>query len=216
LNYDPKFHLRYRLDPIDLYVRHTSAFCNSILRRILPWIEPTRYDKTLRMFDNYDELWAPTVGRKSESSWIAAARAAFSRCKDAIVAASADFRAGISSAFGCVSGSLETNWGKQAASSCAVALSTLALLLVDQFLGCPYLMFAYILPILFVTAKFGRTAALGAAVLSSLCAAFFLIEPKFSLEIESSEDLIAWLSFCVTALLISQFSGKRYVRGPIL
>jgi len=216
LNYDPKFHLRYRLDPIDLYVRHTSAFCNSILRRILPWIEPTRYDKTLRMFDNYDELWAPAVDRKSESSWIAAARAAFSHCKRAIISASVELRAEISSAFGCLSGSLETNWGKQAASGCAVALSTLALLGVDQFLGSSYLMFAYVLPILFVAAKFGRTAALGAALLSSICAAFFLIEPKFSLEIESSEDFVAWLSFCFTALLISQFSGKRYVRGPIL
>ena len=59
LNYDPKFHLRYRLDPIDLYVRHTSTVCNAMFRRILPWIEPTRYDKTLKMFANYDELWAP-------------------------------------------------------------------------------------------------------------------------------------------------------------
>jgi K+-sensing histidine kinase KdpD len=122
----------------------------------------------------------------------------------------------MSSAFSWLSGSLETNWGKQAASGCAVALSTLALLGVDQFLGSSYLMFAYVVPILFVAAKFGRTAALGAALLSSICAAFFLIEPKFSLEIESSEDFVAWLSFCFTALLISQFSGKRYVRGPIL
>jgi hypothetical protein len=71
LNYDPKFHLRYRLDPIDLYVRHTSTVCNAILRRILPWIEPTRFDKTLKMFGNYSDLLAPgderrifPVGRK--------------------------------------------------------------------------------------------------------------------------------------------------------
>jgi predicted N-acyltransferase len=59
LNYDPKFHLRYQLNPIDLYVRHTSTACNVVLRRILPWLEPTRYDKTLKMFANYAELWAP-------------------------------------------------------------------------------------------------------------------------------------------------------------
>ena len=64
LNYDPKFHLRYQLDPIDLYVRHTSTICNAILRRILPWLEPTRYDKTLKQFANYHELWAPVEGRK--------------------------------------------------------------------------------------------------------------------------------------------------------
>jgi peptidoglycan biosynthesis/recognition FemAB-like protein len=58
LNYDPKLHLRYRLDPTDLYVRHTSPVCNWVLSRILPWLEPTRYDKTLKKFSNYDELWA--------------------------------------------------------------------------------------------------------------------------------------------------------------
>jgi hypothetical protein len=58
LNYDPKLHLRYLLDPIDLYVRHTSVTINAIIRRFLPLLEPTRYDKTLPKFSNYHELWA--------------------------------------------------------------------------------------------------------------------------------------------------------------
>jgi hypothetical protein len=57
LNYDPKLHLRHLLDPIDLYVRHTSPIANAVLKRILPLIEPTRYDPTLKKFSNYDELW---------------------------------------------------------------------------------------------------------------------------------------------------------------
>jgi hypothetical protein len=60
LNYDPKLHLRYQLDPIDLYVRHTSTIYNAIFNRILPWLEPTRHDKTLKKFANYSELWAST------------------------------------------------------------------------------------------------------------------------------------------------------------
>ena len=64
LNYDPKFHLRYKLDPLDLYVRHTSPICNAVFARILPWIEPTRYDKTLKLFANYHELWAPAEGKR--------------------------------------------------------------------------------------------------------------------------------------------------------
>jgi Acetyltransferase (GNAT) domain len=64
LNYDPKFHFRHWLDPVDLYVRHTSPALNAILRRVLPLIEPTRYDKTLRRFPNYDELWGePPAGK---------------------------------------------------------------------------------------------------------------------------------------------------------
>ena len=58
LNYDPKLHLRHLLDPIDLYVRHTSEVINALMRRVLPLIEPTRFDKTLAKFVNYHELWA--------------------------------------------------------------------------------------------------------------------------------------------------------------
>jgi predicted N-acyltransferase len=58
LNYDPKLHLRHLLDPIDLYVRHRSGPVNAIMRRFLPLLEPTRYDKTLARFSNYHELWA--------------------------------------------------------------------------------------------------------------------------------------------------------------
>ena len=63
LNYDPKLHLRHVLDPTDLYVRHTSVIMNTVLKRILPLIEPTRYDPILRKFPNYRELWddLPTV-----------------------------------------------------------------------------------------------------------------------------------------------------------
>jgi hypothetical protein len=57
LNYDPKLHLRHRLDPIDLYVRHTSVIANAVLRRVLPLIEPTRFDPVLKKFPNYRDLW---------------------------------------------------------------------------------------------------------------------------------------------------------------
>jgi hypothetical protein len=57
LNYDPKLHLRHQLDPIDLYVRHTSPAANAILKWVLPLIEPTRHDPILRKFANYADLW---------------------------------------------------------------------------------------------------------------------------------------------------------------
>ena len=57
LNYDSKLHMRHRLDPIDLYARHTSAIANPIFRLALPWIVPVRYDATLKLFQNYWELW---------------------------------------------------------------------------------------------------------------------------------------------------------------
>ncbi|EAQ35722.1 hypothetical protein NB311A_12899 [Nitrobacter sp. Nb-311A] len=57
LNYDPKLHLGHRLDPIDLYVRHVSPVANWIMRLVLPWIVPVRYDATLRKFASYRQIW---------------------------------------------------------------------------------------------------------------------------------------------------------------
>jgi hypothetical protein len=58
LNYDPKWHLRQSLYPIDLYVRHTSGPINAVLKRLLPLMEPTRSDPILPQFHNYNELWS--------------------------------------------------------------------------------------------------------------------------------------------------------------
>ena len=57
LNYDPKLRLKSELLPLDLYVRHTSGLLNAGLRRMLPFLEPTRGEKILRQFPNYDTLW---------------------------------------------------------------------------------------------------------------------------------------------------------------
>ena len=68
LNYEPKWHLRFQLYPLDLYVRHTSGILNMALSRILPLLEPTRYDKTLRRFSNYNELWHSAPGAKAKAT----------------------------------------------------------------------------------------------------------------------------------------------------
>jgi hypothetical protein len=56
LNYDPKLHLRHRLKPVDLYVRHTSPIVNVFMRMALPLLEPSGHDMTLRKFPNYSDL----------------------------------------------------------------------------------------------------------------------------------------------------------------
>jgi Peptidogalycan biosysnthesis/recognition len=57
LNYDPKLHLKCKLEPLDLYVSHTSKVFNFFLATFLPWLEPTRNDKTLKQFENFKQLW---------------------------------------------------------------------------------------------------------------------------------------------------------------
>jgi hypothetical protein len=56
LNYDPKQHLRFRLLPLDLYVRHANPWVNALLARAVPWLTPARHDATLRRFPNADAL----------------------------------------------------------------------------------------------------------------------------------------------------------------
>ncbi len=56
LNYEPKYHFRHQLDPLDLYVRHVSPPINSIMKRALLYLEPTRRDEMLKRFSNYADL----------------------------------------------------------------------------------------------------------------------------------------------------------------
>ncbi len=56
LNYDPKRRMGHILDPLDLYIRHTSPTLNWLLKLALPLIGPTRSDGTLRKFPNYKDL----------------------------------------------------------------------------------------------------------------------------------------------------------------
>jgi predicted N-acyltransferase len=55
--YDPKRRLNARLAPLDLYVAHTWPGMNLLFKRLLPLIEPTRSEKTLPQFPNYDDVW---------------------------------------------------------------------------------------------------------------------------------------------------------------
>jgi predicted N-acyltransferase len=56
LNYDPKYRLRFLLNPLDLYVRHTSRVVNFLLGSVRPLLEPTRYNRDLKRFPNFHEL----------------------------------------------------------------------------------------------------------------------------------------------------------------
>jgi hypothetical protein len=57
LNYEPKYHLRHDLVPLDLYVRTSWDWINPLFRAVVPYLEPTRYDPMIRKFANAHELW---------------------------------------------------------------------------------------------------------------------------------------------------------------
>ena len=57
LAYEPKLHLRFELEPLDLYVRHLTNWINPFFKWIAPLLEPTRYDKLLPRFANHRDLF---------------------------------------------------------------------------------------------------------------------------------------------------------------
>jgi predicted N-acyltransferase len=64
LGYDPKLQLGCELAPLDLYVRHRSPVLNVVMKRVMPYLEPTRHDKVLRDFRNYQEMWGEDRARR--------------------------------------------------------------------------------------------------------------------------------------------------------
>jgi hypothetical protein len=56
LNYDPKLHFRMHLEPLDLYVRPVQGWLSPLFTRILPLLEPTRYDRAIQQFPNKKDL----------------------------------------------------------------------------------------------------------------------------------------------------------------
>lgn len=56
LNYSAKLHLKLKLVPLDLYIQHTNPVINFFFKRLLPLLEPTRYDPILPKFSNYTDL----------------------------------------------------------------------------------------------------------------------------------------------------------------
>jgi hypothetical protein len=47
-DYDPKLRLRLKLQPVDIYVKHTSIWLNPLLKVLTPFFEPARTDPVLR------------------------------------------------------------------------------------------------------------------------------------------------------------------------
>jgi hypothetical protein len=208
LNYDPKLHLRYRLDPIDLYVRHTSPIWNSIFSRIVPWLEPTRYDKTLKKFANYDELWVPAA--RDTRPWASAVFKALIDAKQSIRSAIAGRHDSVASAVNELPEPFHSIWiAKLGVSLVALAMTTATLLAVDTFFDVDHLNFVFLLPVFIIAIKFGKMQGAIASAASCLIAAFYFYPPKFSILLDDPANLAELVCFGAIALMISKFAGKR-------
>jgi len=91
-----------------------------------------------------------------------------------------------------------------AASVAAVAVTTIALLIVDALATVDHLVIAYLLPATLIAVYFGSTFAFLTSFASGLSAAYFLFPPKFSLYIADTLQFAGLGFFMLLALTASK------------
>jgi K+-sensing histidine kinase KdpD len=88
-----------------------------------------------------------------------------------------------------------------------VALTTGVLLWIYLALQPEHLIFGYLIPITFVAVRYGTVPAIVTAVVSDLCAAYFLYPPDFSIYITDPLQVAELSFFSLLVLATSQFIG---------
>jgi K+-sensing histidine kinase KdpD len=88
-----------------------------------------------------------------------------------------------------------------------VALTTAILLAIYLALQSEHLIFGYLIPTTFVAVRYGSVPAIGTAIVSDLCAAYFLYPPDFSIYIADPLQVAELSFFSLLVLAISQFIG---------
>jgi K+-sensing histidine kinase KdpD len=88
-----------------------------------------------------------------------------------------------------------------------VALTTGILLAIYLALQPEHLIFGYLIPITFVAVRYGSMPAIVTAVVSDVCAAYFLYPPDFSIYISQPLHMAELSFFSLLVLATSQFIG---------
>ena len=88
-----------------------------------------------------------------------------------------------------------------------VALTTGVLLAIYLAWQPGHLIFGYLIPITFVAVRYGSVPAIVTAIVSDLCAAYFLYPPDYSLYIADPLQVAELSFFSLLVLATSQFIG---------
>lgn len=98
---------------------------------------------------------------------------------------------------------------KQIAGSTAlVAGATLAAHVAGELVGLSNLALLYLLPVMLAAGRWGFGAGLYAAVIATLAFNFFLVPPRYTLDIADSGDLVTMLLLFAVALALSHLSAQ--------
>jgi two-component system sensor histidine kinase KdpD len=102
--------------------------------------------------------------------------------------------------------------GWAAASSAAVALLATPLL---PFFDLANIVMLFLLAVVIVAVKFGRRAALAAAVLNVLAFDFFFVPPRFTFSVSDAQYLITFAVMMVVGLIIGQLTASLQYQARV-
>ena len=103
--------------------------------------------------------------------------------------------------------------GAYALSIAMVAAATLAAVLVDQVQPAPNLSLIFVLPVVIAAVSFGWGPAIASAVLGALAFNFFLIAPRYSLNVADPANLWALMLLLITAGIVSAVAAHSRQRA---
>jgi two-component system sensor histidine kinase KdpD len=95
----------------------------------------------------------------------------------------------------------------------AVALATLAAVIVDRAISVPNLSLVFVLPVVFSAASFGFGPALAAAVAGVVAYNFFLIEPRYTFRVAQPANIWALALLLTTAAVVSAVAADARRRA---
>lgn len=106
-------------------------------------------------------------------------------------------------------------WTAYPATFAAVALASLAAVLVDAALGAPNASLVFVLPVVLAAAAFGWRPAIVAAVAGTIAYNFFLIEPRYTFRVADPANVWALLLLLVTAAVVSVVAAQSRRRARL-
>lgn len=99
-------------------------------------------------------------------------------------------------------------WWSYALATLALAALTAVLHALSERLNQTSIALALVLLVILVAVQAGRGPALYASIVAGLVFNFFFIGPFYTLRIQRTEDLVAFVVFVMTAILVGQLSSR--------
>ena len=99
-------------------------------------------------------------------------------------------------------------WAGFGAGVLAIALTTLACVLLQRWVGSKPVDLLYIVPVVAVATRYGLRSALLTSVMAALAYNFFFLPPLYQFTISDPQNLVTFLVLTATGILVANLAGR--------